>query len=397
MIKYTKPRNWILYDLPAVSSHLADARATLLSLQTIPYQRSWVDALQAIQLKMEIAGTSRIEGAEFTERELDQAMRETSEEMATRSQRQARAALRTYRWIARLPDDRPITTALIREIHRYIVTDADDDHCAPGRLRAKDENVDFGTPRHRGCEGGDECAAALEELAEAIRTSFQEHDPLIGALAAHYHFGAMHPFADGNGRTGRALEALLLQRAGLRDTCFIAMSNYYYDEKAEYLSTLARVRASEHDLTAFIRFGLKGIATQNRRLLSAIELEMKKVLFKNMMTELSGRLRSQRKRVVADRQRQILETLLAAGSPLELDALSERVQAHYERLGNKLKALVRDLKDLVALGAVRFIEVKGSTSIRLEVDLEWPRRMTQGDLYLRFMALPKAKTGVHSP
>ena len=38
----------------------------------------------------------------------------------------------------------------------------------------------------------------------------------------------MHPFVDGNGRTARALEALMLQRAGLRDSSFIAMSNYYY-------------------------------------------------------------------------------------------------------------------------------------------------------------------------
>ena len=63
------------------------------------------------------------------------------------------------------------------------------------------------------------------------------------ALALHYHFAAMHPFLDGNGRSARALEALMLQRTGLRDTLFIAISNYYYEEKAEYLSALAEVRA----------------------------------------------------------------------------------------------------------------------------------------------------------
>ncbi len=72
----------------------------------------------------------------------------------------------------------------------------------------------------------------------------------------------MHPFLDGNGRTARALEALVLQRAGLRDTAFIAMSNYYYEEKAAYLDVLAEVRSQNHDLTPFINFGLKGIALQ---------------------------------------------------------------------------------------------------------------------------------------
>ena len=61
----------------------------------------------------------------------------------------------------------------------------------------------------------------------------------------------MHPFLDGNGRTARALEALLLGRAGLRDSAFIAMSNYYYDEKAKYLAALAETRERDHDLTGF--------------------------------------------------------------------------------------------------------------------------------------------------
>lgn len=76
----------------------------------------------------------------------------------------------------------------------------------------------------------------------AVRTVYNKHDPLIQALALHYHFAAMHPFMDGNGRTARALEALVLQRAGLTDKAFIAMSNYYYDEKNAYVSSLSEVR-----------------------------------------------------------------------------------------------------------------------------------------------------------
>jgi Fic family protein len=38
---------------------------------------------------------------------------------------------------------------------------------------------------------------------------------VIQALALRYHFAAMHSFMDGNGRTARALEALMLQRVGL--------------------------------------------------------------------------------------------------------------------------------------------------------------------------------------
>jgi Fic family protein len=58
-----------------------------------------------------------------------------------------------------------------------------------------------------------------------IGNEFRQYDPLIQALAVHYHIAAMHPFQDGNGRTARALEAFLLQKARSRDSAFVAMSN----------------------------------------------------------------------------------------------------------------------------------------------------------------------------
>ncbi|MGH6932814.1 MAG: Fic family protein, partial [Dongiaceae bacterium] len=286
-----------------------------MSLTAIPYQRSWAEALQNIQLKQEAAGTSRIEGAEFTERELEVALRdETPDKALTRSQRQARAAINTYRWIANLPVDRPVTPDLIREIHGRIVTGCDDDHCPPGQTRSAGENVTFGTPRHRGVEGGRECDVAFRRLGEALEREFRGHDLLIQALALHYHIGAMHPFLDGNGRTARAAEALFLQRAGLKDELFIAMSNYYYDEKVSYLATLSEVRAANYDLTAFLRFGLKGIATQCGRLLSEIRTHVSKSLFREMMYDLFNRLKSTRRRVIAERQIEILKILLDVDS-----------------------------------------------------------------------------------
>src|ERR1700722_5093394 len=264
MIRYKIPTNWIAYDAQAVIGELANAKAAVMSLLAVPFQRRWVEALQAMQLKLEIAGTSKIEGADFAGNELDQALKETPEQLLTRSQRQAHAAMNAYRWIAKLPTDQPITEDLVKEVHRRIIVGADDDHCIPGTLRNQDKNVTFGVPQHRGSEGGAECSSAFSTLVESMQSEFRRHDSLIQALAFHYHFAAMHPFMDGNGRTARAMESLLLQRAGLSETLFIAMSNYYYDEKKDYLSTLAAVRAANYDLTAFLNFGLRGICLQSR-------------------------------------------------------------------------------------------------------------------------------------
>lgn len=391
MIPYLWPKDWIIYDAPAITNALTEAKASVLSLKTVPYQRRWVEALQQIELKREVAGTSRIEGAEFTDRELDAAMNETPEQLLTRSQRQARAASQTYRWIAKLPADQPINRELILEIHRRIVTGADDDHCPPGRLRGRDDNVNFGTPRHRGVDGGEECERAFEAFTRALQHEYQEHDPIIQALAAHYHFASMHPFLDGNGRTARALEALMLQRAGLRDTSFIAMSNYYYDEKSGYLSTLAAARQGDHDLTPFLVFALKGVALQTQRLLKEIQHEISKELFRNLMFDLFTRLRTPKKRVLQDRQLEILKILLAE-EQIEWTALIERMRTHY-KVKNPIKALVRDVNNLTALKAA-WVHKMSDTPARflVGVRLEWPTEVTETEFFERVRKLPKAKT-----
>ena len=132
-IQYEQPKHWFKYDHSAIREELLNAKAFILALQAIPFQRRWVKSIQEIQLKMEIGGSSRIEGADFAANELENAIKaETSEQLLTRSQRQASAAARAYKWIATIPDDQPISVDLIMTIHGMIVTGCDDDHCEPG-------------------------------------------------------------------------------------------------------------------------------------------------------------------------------------------------------------------------------------------------------------------------
>lgn len=387
-IRYERPRHWIRYDAATVLQALIEAKAGLLALAEFPYQRSWADELQQIQLKREVAGTSRIEGAEFTERELDAAMRDTPAQLETRSQRQAAAAVATYRWIATIPSDRQVDRLLIEEVHRKLVTGCDDDHCPPGRLRARDENVTFGAPRHRGVEGGEPCEQAMADLVEALRSSYREHDAIVQALALHYHVAALHPFLDGNGRTARALEALMLRRTGLRDTLFIAMSNYYYEHKSEYLQALADVRAADHDLTRFLAFALEGVKTQCRRLLAEVRTQVSKALFRQTANDLFARLQSPRKRVMSARHLQLIQLLLEADE-IELVPLTTRTR-HLYMLKNPGKALSRDLMYLYGLGAVR-IQRREDDEVWLSADLAWPTRITETEFFRLARTLPRGK------
>ncbi len=390
-IKYTVPENWLQYEINQLVDVLTDAKAAVLSLVSVPYQKSWAESLRQIQLKHEVAGTSRIEGADFTEKELDAALKdETPEEMLTRSQRQARAAVYTYKWISKLPDDRPIDEGLIKEVHLRIVTGCDDDHCRPGELRASGYNVTFGSPLHRGVEGGKECRAAFQDLCRAMQEEFRGHDILIRALALHYHLGAMHPFQDGNGRTARAVEALIFQRAGLKDTLFIALSNYYYDEKASYLSALNQSRSQDHDLTPFLIFGLKGIAFQCRRLLSEINNEISKALFRDIMNDLFNRLQSAKKRAMSKRHITVLNCLLE-NKTMKLSDLYNAVMIAYLKLKDPWKAFVRDLIYIENLNAIN-INTNKEGDVIIGIRMEWPMEITETEFFEKVNRMPKAKT-----
>lgn len=66
-------------------------------------------------------------------------------------------------------------------------------------------------------------------------------DPLLKMAAAHYQFEAIHPFRDGNGRTGRILSLLILIQKGLLDLPILYLSSYIIKNKDEYYYRLSSV------------------------------------------------------------------------------------------------------------------------------------------------------------
>ena len=392
IIRYKKPDNWIKYDASKVALNLVEAAVSLKTLISIPYKLEWVEELQEMQLKREVAGTSKIEGAEFTEKEFEEAIKESPGELRTRSQRQANSAMKAYRWITTLDENIEVDRELVLEIHSKMIVGADDDRSAPGALRKNDQNVSFGSPRHRGAEGGIECKEAFSGLVESIGNEFKSHHAIIQALAAHYHLGAMHPFQDGNGRTARALEALLLRRLGLKSVTFIAMSNYYYDEKTEYLEVLSEVRQNNFDLTSFLNFALKGIIIQSERMLDIIKENNKILLFKDTMNELFGLLKTSKRRVIRERQIAILELLLVSDNyTLSSTPLFDVILDNYSDLKNRVKAMGRDIVELFKLGAIK-INVDDINNPHYKINLDWPTEITETEFYKRIKTLPREKS-----
>jgi len=181
----------------------------------------------------------------------------------------------------------------------------------------------------------------------------------------------------------------MLQRAGLRDFCFIAMSNYYYDEKTAYLEALAAARAQSHDLTAFVLFGLRGIEFQTKRILSEIKVAVKRAIYRNMMYDLFTRLWSEKKRVIAKRQIEILKLLLE--KDLQIFDLIEAALPHYGKLRAPKNAVERDIGGLVVLGAIEMRKDSKDTMV-LSARLDWPETITATKFFEIVRQLPKSKS-----
>ena len=97
----------------------------------------------------------------------------------------------------------------------------------------------------------------LDNLAQFMHRS-EDIDPLVRMAIQHYQFEAIHPFVDGNGRTGRILNILFLVQLGLLDSPILYLSRFIIQNKAAYYRLLKLV-THEQDWAPWILFILDGV------------------------------------------------------------------------------------------------------------------------------------------
>jgi len=111
-------------------------------------------------------------------------------------------------------------------------------------------------------EGHDLIAEKLHEWERFIHAD-DGLDPVVRMAAAHYQFEAIHPFTDGNGRTGRLLNVLMLVHAGLLTQPLLYLSRYLIDTKDDYYRLLLAVTA-EGAWEEWVLYILKGVEESSR-------------------------------------------------------------------------------------------------------------------------------------
>jgi Fic family protein len=125
----------------------------------------------------------------------------------------------------------------------------------------------------------------MTELVAFIHAD-NELDPLLRMAIAHHQFESIHPFYDGNGRTGRILNLLMLQREGLLDLPVLYLSRYITSTKSQYYQLLQSTRETG-DWVDWCVYMVKGVA-----LTAKSEIKLVKNL-RDLMQATKHRLRNE--------------------------------------------------------------------------------------------------------
>ncbi|GAB6091610.1 hypothetical protein JCM12856_32040 [Spirochaeta dissipatitropha] len=125
----------------------------------------------------------------------------------------------------------------------------------------------------------------LSNWEQFLHTSF-DLDTLVVMAVAHYQFEAIHPFTDGNGRTGRILNILYLMDQELLTLPILYLSRYIVHNKSEYYRRLLSV-TRHGEWEAWILFMLRGVNQVSRWTCSMISR------IRELMQEISALVQKQ--------------------------------------------------------------------------------------------------------
>ncbi|WP_341442916.1 Fic family protein [Oxobacter pfennigii] len=103
-----------------------------------------------------------------------------------------------------------------------------------------------------------EMIALLSNLEQYVNNDYDNIDPLMKLAIVHYHFESIHPFYEGNGRTGRIINVLFLVLKELLDSPILYLSRFIIRNKSAYYRLLQDIMVKEN-WEEWILFILQGI------------------------------------------------------------------------------------------------------------------------------------------
>ena len=239
---------------PRLLAHVEAIAALRERIQGATVELSWVPALQKDTRSRTAHASTAIEGNPLT---LEQVRAlEEGRELATPESRSQREVLNYFaglRYVEKHAAKKTVRHEDVFKLHR-ILADGVMDQGEAGRYRAVAVRVGRHVPPPSA-----EVSGLMFELLTWWNEAAGELSPVLSSSILHYRFEAIHPFADGNGRTGRALALWELYRRGFDTHHVFSVDEYYWEDRAAYYAALDKVRRAGEDLTAWIEYCAEGL------------------------------------------------------------------------------------------------------------------------------------------
>jgi len=279
---------------PRLLSLVEQTAALRERIQTAAVELPWIPALQKDTRTRNSHASTAIEGNPLT---LEQVRAlEEGQELSAVEARPKREVLNYFaglRYVEKQANKKTIRHEDIFDLHRLLAGQVMDQGEA-GRYRT----IQVRVGRHFPPAAAD-VSGLMFELLEWWNKRAPALSPVLSSSILHYQFEWIHPFADGNGRTGRALALWELYRRGFDSHHIFSVDEYYWEDRPAYYRALDAVRSAGEDLTGWLEYCAEGLRQTLDRVWTRVQ---------------SYDVRAPGKLVLRPRQEQLLRLLRDHGS-----------------------------------------------------------------------------------
>lgn len=324
-----------------------EAQILYETVKDLPILPDLATNMQQDLIRRSIFGTAAIEGNPLTEEKVGQIISDTNDiHIKERAEQEIRNLKDAYGMIGSLETvggPSLLDEDLIRQIHKTITFNIEDEFNIPGNYR--NHLVRVGDTQHGGVYTPPKNLKDIKTLMEVFIDWINSDEVLaldqpIRAALSHYYLGLIHPFGDGNGRTARFVEALLLQTGGIKYVP-VMLSNFYYRNIDDYFGAFSNsIKSKNQFVTPFLKFVLTGFVESLKEIKERITYFIRKFTLLNYYDYLK------KNRNITQRQFDLLTILLNYKKTFTLNDLQS--EAPFRVLYQKVtdRTARRDLKKL---------------------------------------------------
>jgi Fic family protein len=229
-------------------------------IQSAAVDLAWIPALQKDTRTRNVHASTAIEGNPLT---LEQVRAlEEGRTLSRSGERPKREVINYFAGLRYVEKNAAVETIRhddVLELHRILAGEVMDQGEA-GRYRTMGVRVgDYLPPP------ADAVSGLMFELLEWWNTAATKLSPVLSSAILHHRFESIHPFADGNGRTGRALSLWELYRRGFDTHHIFSVDEFYWEDRPRYYAELDAVRHAGDDLSGWLEYCAAGLRTTLER------------------------------------------------------------------------------------------------------------------------------------